>query len=179
VGHKHEKPDLVKAAVEAAVEDGLSQLTFGRLAKRMGISDRMIVYYFPTKDDLIGEVLFALGAELQQLLEKATGSERLSVEELGRRSWPALTSRNADRIFRVFFEVSGQAAAGIEPYKKIAPMLMDAWVDWVVPFIEGSSRDVRRKRALGLIAQLDGLLMMRQLSGPSAANTAAGQLGFV
>ena len=178
MGHKHEKSDLVRAAVEAAVEDGLSQLTFGRLAKRLGISDRMIVYYFPTKDDLIGEVLFAMGAELQMLLERAFGTERLSPDELGRRAWPALTTRNADRVFGVFFEVAGQAAAGIEPYKKFAPMLIDGWIQWMLPFIEGSNKDVRRKRALALTAQLDGLLLMRQLSGASAANTAAAQLGF-
>jgi AcrR family transcriptional regulator len=178
VGYKHAKPELVTAAVEAAVAEGISQLTFGRLAKRMGISDRMIVYYFPSKDDLIAEVLFALGGELQLLLDKAFGGERLSPEELARRAWPVLTTRNADRIFRVFFEVAGQAAAGIEPYKKFAPMLIDAWVEWALPFMEGATKEVRRKRALGLVAQLDGLLLMRQVSGAAAANTAAAQLGI-
>jgi AcrR family transcriptional regulator len=178
VGHKHDKPELVNAAVQAAMEEGLSQLTFGRLAKRIGISDRMVVYYFPTKDDLIGEVLVSLGAQLQELLERAFGTERLSADELGRRAWPILTTSNADRIFGVFFEVAGQAAAGIEPYKKFAPILVDSWVEWMLPYIEGTNKTVRRKRTLGLVAQLDGLLLLRQLAGASAANTAASQLGF-
>jgi len=48
MGHKHTKEEILDGALRAALDEGLSQLTFGRLAKRMGMNDRMIVYYFPT-----------------------------------------------------------------------------------------------------------------------------------
>ena len=53
MGHKHTKSEILDGALAAAFEDGLSQLTFGRVATRLAISDRIVVYYFPTKDDLI------------------------------------------------------------------------------------------------------------------------------
>ena len=56
MGYRHTKDDILDAAVATAFEDGLSQLTFGRVAKRRGISDRVVVYYFPTKDELVTEV---------------------------------------------------------------------------------------------------------------------------
>ncbi|MBX7068796.1 MAG: TetR family transcriptional regulator, partial [Microthrixaceae bacterium] len=34
----------------------MSALTFGSLAQTVGTNDRTIVYYFPTKADLISEV---------------------------------------------------------------------------------------------------------------------------
>ena len=43
MGHRHTKEEILEGAVAAAFEDGLSQLTFGRLAKRLGINDRTIV----------------------------------------------------------------------------------------------------------------------------------------
>ena len=49
MGYKYDRNEILAAAVEAVADDGLSQLTFGRLAKRIGINDRSIVYYFPTK----------------------------------------------------------------------------------------------------------------------------------
>ena len=52
MGHKHTKEEILEGALAAAFDDGLSQLTFGRLAKRLGINDRVVVYYFPSKDDL-------------------------------------------------------------------------------------------------------------------------------
>ena len=67
MGHKHTKAEILDGALAAAFDDGLSRLTFGRVAKRLGISDRIVVYYFPTKDDLIGEVLIAMGVQLLHL----------------------------------------------------------------------------------------------------------------
>jgi len=71
MGHKHSKDDILQGALDAVFDDGLSQLTFGRLAKRLGISDRIIVDYFPTKDDLIAQVMGAVGLQLQLTLADA------------------------------------------------------------------------------------------------------------
>ena len=37
----------------------------------LGVSDRIVVYYFPTKDDLITEVLLLVGVRLQGVLATA------------------------------------------------------------------------------------------------------------
>ena len=71
MGHRHTKEEILAAALEAALEDGLSQLTFGRLAKRMAMNDRTIVYYFPSKDDLLSEVIVSMGSQLQSTLAGA------------------------------------------------------------------------------------------------------------
>ena len=74
MGHKHTKEDLLAGAMATAFADGLSQVTFGRVAKRLGISDRTIVYYFPTKGDLIAEIIISMGAQLQESLSDAFAS---------------------------------------------------------------------------------------------------------
>ena len=61
MGYRHTKDEILAGALDVAFVDGLSQLTFGRVARHLGISDRVVVYYFPTKDDLISEVLVAIG----------------------------------------------------------------------------------------------------------------------
>jgi len=88
MGHKHTKAEILEGALAAAFDDGLSQLTFGRLAKRLGISDRIVVYYFPTKDDLIGEVLAAMGAELQATLAPTFSTPAADHLDLLRTAWP-------------------------------------------------------------------------------------------
>ncbi len=178
MGYRHERSDLVAAAVETAREDGIGQLTYSRVAKRLGISDRMVVYYFPTKEALISEVLLALGGELQALLEQAFGAQRLPAADLARRAWPLLTTPAADRIFAIFFELTGLASAGTEPYRSIAALMIDGWTDWMAPYVEGSTPAVRRRRALALEAQLDGLLLMRRIAGAEAADAAATELGI-
>jgi AcrR family transcriptional regulator len=178
MGHKHTKSEILDGALAAAFDDGLSQLTFGRIAKRLGISDRIVVYYFPTKDDLIGEVLFAMGAELQETLAPAFASPAANHLELLRAAWPILARPEADLVFALFFEAGGLAATGREPYRNLVPQLVDAWIAWASEFIAGPPSR-RRAEAEAAIAMLDGLLLLRQLAGPDAADRAARRIGAV
>ncbi len=176
MGHKHTKDEILAGALAAAFEDGLNQLTFGRLAKRLGINDRTIVYYFPSKDDLIGEVLVSMGLSLQTMLAKGFSTSAADHMELVRTAWPVLATPEADPIFALFFEANGFAAAGRAPYNTLVPHLIEAWIDWVVPFLKGPTK-LRRAEAEAAIALIDGLLLLRQLSGPAAANRAAARFG--
>jgi AcrR family transcriptional regulator len=176
MGHRHTKEEILAGALAAAFADGLSQLTFGRVAKKLGISDRIVVYYFPTKDDLIGEVLVAMGTQLQQTLAPTFASPAADYIELLRSAWPILAQPDADPIFALFFEASGLAATGIEPYRGLVPQLIDAWVDWAAAFVRGTPAR-RRTEAETAIAVLDGLLLLRQVAGPAAADRVAKRLG--
>jgi AcrR family transcriptional regulator len=175
MGHRHAKADILEGAMSVAFADGLSQLTFGRIAKRLGISDRIVVYYFPTKDDLIGEVLYAMGAELQATLSPTFSAPVVDHRELVRTAWPILARSNADPIFALFFEAGGLAATGREPFRSLVPQLVEAWIDWAAEFISGP-RTRRRAEAEAAIAMLDGLLLLRQLAGAETADRAARRL---
>ena len=177
VGPKHTRDDISSGALAAALDDGLSQLTFGRLAKRLGISDRIIVYYFPTKDDLVGDVVMAMGVQLQETLAAAFTAPAADHRELIAAAWPVLATPGHDRVFALFFEANGLAAVGRDPYRELVPTLVQMWIDWVAGFIDGPP-DVRRAEAETAIALLDGLLLLRQLAGPDAADRAAAVIGI-
>ena len=172
MGHKHTKDEILAGALATAFADGLSQLTFGRIAKRLGISDRIVVYYFPSKNDLVGEVLAAIGTELQATLAPAFASPLADHRELVRTVWPVLASADADPVFALFFEAMGLAATGREPYRSIVPQLVDAWIEWAAQHISGAAAH-RRGEAEAAVAVLDGLLLLRQLAGADAADRAA------
>lgn len=175
MGHRHSKEEILEGALASAFEDGLSQLSFGRVGKRLGTSDRVVVYYFPSKDDLVGEVLFVLGARLQTTLAPMFRSKVADGRGLLRAAWPVLARRDADPVFALFFEAAGLATAGREPYRSLVPQLMEGWVVWASEFIEGTASR-RRSEAEAAIAMIDGLLIMRQLAGPTMADRAARRL---
>lgn len=176
MGPRHTKDEILEGALAAVLDDGLSQLTFGRLAKRLGISDRVIVYYFPTKNDLISEVLVAVGARLQETLVEAFSDSASDHIDLVAAAWPALTTPHADAVFALYFEAAGLAAAGREPYRTLVPTLVEFWITWSAGFITGPP-DHRRTEAETGIAVIDGLLLLRQLAGPDVAERAARRLG--
>jgi AcrR family transcriptional regulator len=176
MGYKHTKQEILDGALGAALDDGLSLLTFGRVAKRLGINDRTIVYYFPTKDELVAEVVISMGLQLQQTLGDAFSTPAEDHVVLARAAWPVLARAEADPIFALFFEANGLAAAGRAPYDTLVPQLVEVWIDWVMGFLTGSSSR-RRAEAEAAIALIDGLLLLRQLGGPAAADRAAARLG--
>jgi AcrR family transcriptional regulator len=171
MGHRHSKEEILDAAIACAFDEGLSQISFGRVAKRAGCSDRMVVYYFPTKDDLIGEAVVMLGLQLQASLVPAMSARVADHKGLVRAAWPVLTRPDATRVFALFFEGMGLAAAGREPYASLVPALLEAWIVWAAEIIVASPAR-RRAEAEAAIALLDGLLLFRQMAGPEAATRA-------
>lgn len=176
MGHRHSKEEILDGALASAFDGGLSQVTFGRVAKHLGINDRIVVYYFPSKDDLITEVLVAMGLQLQATLADAFSTPSADHVELLRAAWPVLADTAVDPIFALFFEANGLAAAGRAPFATVVPQLVDAWIAWVSGYLEGTPAE-RRVEAETAIAVIDGLLLLRQLGGPDAAERAARRLG--
>ncbi len=176
VGHKHTKDEILEGALEAAFADGLSQLTFGRLAKRLGISDRVVVYYFPTKGDLIGDVVVAMGLQLQVTLAAAFAEPAADHIELVAAAWPMVATADADPVFALFFEAIGLASIGRVPYRDLVPALVEGWITWAAGFVVGAPEQ-QRVEAETAIALLDGLLLLRQLAGADAADRAARRIG--
>lgn len=176
MGHKHTKEEILDGALDAALDHGLSKLTFGSLAKRLGINDRTIVYYFPSKDLLLTEVLMAMGLGVQGMLAEAFTAPAPDHITLVRAAWPVLQRPDTERVFALFFEANGLAASGIEPYRTLVTELVKAWIDWTSEFIEGSAAH-RLAEAEAAIAVVDGLLLVRLLAGNDSANRAAKRLG--
>lgn len=177
MGHKHTKAEILDGALAAALDEGLSQLTFGRLAKRLGISDRIVVYYFPTKADLVGEVIVAMGLQLQAKLETVLTRPAADHRELAAAAWPVLATPDADPMLSLFFEANGLAAVGRDPYRTLVPALVSGWIAWAAGHIEGTDAD-RRREAETAIAIIDGLLLVRHLAGPESADRGARTLGL-
>lgn len=170
---KHEPDDILRAAVETALESGFAALTYGAVGRRMGISDRTVVYYFPTKPDLTGAVLSVLGQRLQETIADALGAGAVTPQELLRRTWPVLAAPEHDRVFALFFEVVGLASDDTEPYRSAVRALVANWADWLEPRIVAPPGHDARSVALAALAQVDGLLLLRNVAGAEAATAAA------
>lgn len=166
------------AAADAALEGGIGALTYRRVAERLGISDRMVVYYLPSKAELVEAAVGVLSASLQGLLAEAFGDEPRPVDELLASAWPVFAAPEADRVAAIFLEIVGLAAAGTEPFDQLAPALVGAWVEWLTDRVDAGSAVERRREALGIVARIDGLLVIARTLGPSAAADAAGALGL-
>lgn len=173
---RHSRDEILRAAVATAMDEGLAALTYGAVALRLGISDRMVVYYFPTKTDLSAAVLGELARQLQVAVAAAIDEHPVTFEALLARAWPVLATPASDRVFGLFFQVVGLASDGSEPYRSTVRALLTEWADWLEPRVVAPAGCTQRAAAFAALARIDGLLLLRRIAGARAANLAAGAM---
>ena len=168
MGYKYSREEIMEAALEASVEEGVGGLTFGRVAQRMGIADRTVVYYFPTKQALIEAVLHAHSARLQEVLGRAFKTSADDFYGIVRAAWPLISSEDAEPVMRLFFEMMGLAVRGVEPFAQVVPAALHAWVESLAPKFN-LPLDERRGEGEAAVAVIDGLLLLHFTVGPETS----------
>ncbi len=172
MGYKHSRDEILAAAVAEALEGGIGTLSFGRVAKRLGIPDRTVVYYFKNKSLLIQAVFEAQSAQLNTVLLQAFDRPARGHVDLLRMAWPFVASETADPILRQFLEMLGLCVRGVSPFAQMVPPAIASWIELLMQLQEGPE-SVRRAEAEAAIAMIDGLLLLRHAAGPEVADRAA------
>lgn len=177
MGYRHDRDEILDAATVVLAESGMSGLTFRAVGDRLGIPDRTVVYYVPSKEALVLAVveraMYRLRTLLAEALDGLTGDEAV----VAGRAWQALRSPAGDAAFRLALEVVGASARGREPYRVATTGLVAMWTDFVAERLSGNPSD-RQDRAAGVVAQLEGLALIRAIAGDEAADAAARGLGL-
>ena len=150
------KEQIIQIVTQHMNEQGLADVGLRTLAKVAGASDRMLIYYFETKDALIGEVLHAIASNLALQLDAVLGQHQRRAETLLDELLQLSSSPRFNLVIRLWFEVVGLAARGQEPYAANATAIANNWVQWIQSRLETSQRD----EATSLFAELEGRLMI-------------------
>ena len=142
------------------LEQGLSEAGIRSLAKAAGTSDRMLIYYFGSKDELIRQasklIVDGLAAQLDSILGSARRSRSRLLEELTvAGSDPAFSP-----VMQLWFEVVGFAGRDIKPYRQIAHELADEFIDWIANHLTSKARE----DAVDTFAHLEGRMMLHVLN---------------
>ena len=152
---------------------GLSQLSLRQLASAAGISDRMLLYYFHDKTDVIVEVLQRIGAELTGELEAAIPpSPKLSTQALIAATAAMVRSPDVQPFMRLRIEVIAAAARDQAPYAAIAEQIGAGFLAWIEMRLADDEPDKPATAAM-ILAMIDGLALLDVCSDAAAADRAA------
>ncbi|WP_102127143.1 TetR/AcrR family transcriptional regulator [Deinococcus planocerae] len=154
------KADLLQRAAAYVLEHGLTDLSLRPLAAALGVSPRLLLYHFGSKEGLVVEVLSAIAAQQQVALAAvdpaADPATRLAV------LWARLTSPELTPFLRSLFEVELHAMGGDEHYRHFARGAIAAWLGVVAAHLR---EDVPGPTVNVVLAALTGLLIDRFSTG--------------
>ncbi|MFH8442016.1 TetR/AcrR family transcriptional regulator [Streptomyces sp. NPDC018026] len=161
---------LVEAAVDHVAEHGITDLSLRRLGSAIGVSHRMLIHHFGSKEQLLVEIVRASERRQRALLSRLRAEPGVSPADVARQLWRQLTDPGAAGQERLFFEICGQALRG---RPEAAPVLEGLVGDWLEPLARaeaaaGASPDEARDRARLGLATVRGLLFDLLATGDRA-----------
>jgi AcrR family transcriptional regulator len=153
---------LAEAATDHVLEHGLIGLSLRPLAAALGTSDRMLLYHFSGKDDLVATVLHTSNERSIALLRSLppASSVRAAVVAL----WEASTTGQLERCQRLYVEAAALGLLGKEPYASVVGDSNQAWLRALADLLVGAGcSPALAPRAANL---LDAAMMGLQLDLP-------------
>lgn len=163
---QHRRPELLDAAAEYVLDNGLADLSLRRLAEALGVTHATLLRHFASKDELVLEVAEHIRADFQSRL--AGDIDLLpghSVADMARALWDRLCEPREQRQFRLLFELFGSRSPGD---KRLTESMIQGWValisDRVVATGSWNRQDAQALATL-LLAQFRGLQLDLMLTG--------------
>ncbi|PVG81925.1 TetR/AcrR family transcriptional regulator [Nocardioides gansuensis] len=163
------RTEWTEAATDYVLDHGLIGLSLRPLAAELGTSDRMLLYHFGSKDELVAAVLRASNDRAVAQLAALPPSPdlRSAVGDL----WAAVQAEPGDRCTRIYVEAAALGLFGREPYASVVREANAVWTTALVTHLVRSGVD----RALAARAAdvVDAAFMGFQLDLPLDVDPAA------
>jgi AcrR family transcriptional regulator len=156
------RAEWTSAATDYALEHGLIGLSLRPLAAELGTSDRMLLYHFGSKDELVAAVLRHASDRSSATIDAMPPSRDLRAAVLD--LWDALGSSMLGACGRLYVEAAALGLLGSEPYATIVRESNARWTAALVGHLVRSG--VQRPFARRAAAVVDAAFMGFQLDEP-------------
>jgi AcrR family transcriptional regulator len=120
------REELAQAATDYAFEHGLIGLSLRPLAEAIGTSDRMLLYHFSGKDDLVTTILQTANTRSTTTLRELAASADLRTAVLD--LWRAVSTGAQQACQRLYLEAAALGLFGREPYASEVREVNASWM---------------------------------------------------
>lgn len=157
-----ERPgELLDAIVDHLIENGVSELSLRPLAKAVGSSPRVLLYYFGSKEDLVVKALARLRERQRGTYDQLKNAAFASPTDACRAIWHDLSAPRSEGLFRMFFEAYAMALRHPRRFSEFLNSAVEDWLSFLAePLIgHGASKAEARAYATVVIAGFRGFML--------------------
>jgi AcrR family transcriptional regulator len=171
--------DTQRARVIAAIgahllATGLAETSLRQLAAAAGVSDRMLLYYFTDKADLLAQAMAQIAADSAAVLADAIpAGAALSAGQLIGEAVRVTSAPAMKPFMRLWIEVVAAAARGEAPFPGIAHQITQGFLSWIEARLGATPEAERAAAAAMILAVVDGMALVEVCSGAALTAQAA------
>ena len=175
------RKDRREAAIERMADhvllEGLGAATLRPLAAAAGTSDRMLLYYFADKDELLSATLDRIATRMIVQLDDAIPVEpRRPFSDLLEQVWAAMDAESLQSFMPLWLELASGAARGLQPHRDVAGKIADGFLAWVRMRLQpGDDGEPSSLAALFLVA-IEGMYLLKAAGRGGLPDLAASEL---
>ena len=167
----------IQRMADHVLSEGLAAATLRPLAAAAGTSDRMLLYYFMDKDELLTAVLDRIAARLLGELEAAIRIDPpRSFAVLLDQVWAVLGSRRHRPYMNIWLDLATGAARGLQPHRRVAKAIADGYLGWVADRLVPDADGTPSRSAPLFLAAIQGMYLLNAIGLPDIAGEAMGAL---
>src|ERR1700736_5566348 len=150
------RSELTKRIAQTLLAAGVAEIPLRELAAEIGTSDRMLLYYFADKADLVRSSLDEMSAQLAASLGKRL-PKRNSPTTLLNEVITLFASKELSRPLTVWADLSARGSRGEEPFRAIARSSVHWWVVWLEERLDMEAGSSRRDVAIAILTVIEGV----------------------
>lgn len=169
------RSELVEVLATHLLERGTAAASLRPLAEAAGTSDRMLLYYFRDKADLLSAVLTCIGLRLMAKLEARRTPHPLPVDQLKRELAAIVLADDLAPYMNLFIEIAGLSARGDPFYRSVAEQMGRGFLAWGAAQLDCADAE-RNLLAAQLMVMTEGLIFLKAIGMSDVASNAIGAL---
>jgi AcrR family transcriptional regulator len=168
------RTEILERLADHVLASGLSASSLRPLAMAAGTSDRMLLYYFTDKAEMMSATLDVIATRIMAVMAARKASEPMPFEELCPILLDAIVDKEMWPFMRVWLEIAGLAANGNAFYRSVGERLGRGFLTWGAAQIDAPDEAQRQKDAVRMLLMAEGMVVLKSIGLVSEARAAFG-----
>ena len=165
---------IIERLADNVLEHGLIAASLRPLAKAAGTSDRMLLYYFNDKAEIIGATLQRIAERMTVILSERASPTPLPLEPLVRQLTAMVVEEQFWPYMCVWLELASRAGRGDPLYMPIASAIGAGFLAWGEAQLQSPNPETQHREAVQLLIRIEGAVMVRAIGMRSILELDAG-----
>jgi AcrR family transcriptional regulator len=154
---------IVERLADHILTHGLVTASLRPLAKAAGTSDRMLLYYFEDKAEIIDATLQCIAARMVKSLAEFSSPQPETLDLLTRRLGKMVFDPRFWPYMCVWIELASRSARGDPLYSPIAAAIGQGFLEWGTAQLDAPDAQARARDAARLLVTIEGMVLVRAI----------------
>jgi AcrR family transcriptional regulator len=157
------RAEILERLADHVLAHGLFASSLRALAAAAGTSDRMLLYYFKDKPELVAATIATIAGRLMAILGGDAARAPKPFEVLKAELARSLFSDQFWPYMRLWLEIAALSAKGDPFYRQVGGEIGKGFLAWGAARLDCANEAQRRREAARLLVAIEGMLLLKSI----------------